>query len=54
MGAPDPLSAEDIAYLKANSGPRMHVQYVDVEDGRTYLSVLEPHGVQLMELIPVY
>ncbi|WP_374017025.1 helix-turn-helix domain-containing protein [Paenibacillus thiaminolyticus] len=55
MGAPEPLSAEDIAYLKANSGPRMHVQYVDLEeDRRTYISVLEPHGVQLMELIPVY
>lgn len=55
MGAPEPLAAEDIAYLKANSGPRMHVQYVDLEeDRRTYISVLEPHGVQLMELIPVY
>jgi len=54
MGAPEPLSAEDIAYLKANSGPRMHVQYVEIEHSRTYLSVLAPHGVQLMELIPMY
>lgn len=54
MGAPEPLSAADIAYLKANSRPKMHVQYVEVEYGKTYVSTLEPHGVELMELIPVF
>lgn len=54
MGAPDRLSAEDIDYLKANSRPRMHVQYLDIEDSKLYVSILEPHGVELMELFPLY
>lgn len=54
MGAPDSLTKEDVAYLKENSHPRRHVQFLDIEGGRTFVSTLEPHGVELIELLLVY
>lgn len=54
MGAPESLTAEDTTYLKESSHPRRHVQFLDVEDGMILISILEPHGVELIELTPVY
>ncbi|MGZ9583041.1 GH39 family glycosyl hydrolase [Paenibacillus marinisediminis] len=54
MGAPDSLTKEDVDYLKENSHPRRHVQFLDIEGGRTFVSTLEPHGVELIELLLVY
>ncbi|MFJ8527445.1 helix-turn-helix domain-containing protein [Bacillus sp. NPDC094106] len=54
MGAPKSLCSEDVEYLKAGARPRMTSQYVEVDNGRTCISILEPHGAQLIELIPVW
>ncbi|MGF7089456.1 beta-xylosidase [Kroppenstedtia sanguinis] len=54
MGAPEELSAEDIHYLKVSTRPQLHTRYVEVEGHLNYVSTLEPHGVELMELQRVY
>jgi xylan 1,4-beta-xylosidase len=54
MGAPDSLTKEDVVYLKENSHPRRHVQVLDIEGGRTFVNILEPHEVELIELLHVY
>lgn len=55
MGAPESLTQEDIQYLKANSCPRRHVQYVRVDEAAlTVHSSLAPHEVELIELMPTY
>ena len=54
MGAPKSLCSEDVEYLKAGAQPRMTSQYVEVEGSRACISILEPHGVELIELIPVW
>ena len=54
MGAPKSLSLEDVEYLKAGACPRMTSQYVEVDDSQTCISILEPHGVELIEFIPVW
>ncbi|MEV5027095.1 GH39 family glycosyl hydrolase [Paenibacillus sp. LPE1-1-1.1] len=54
MGAPEPLSAEDIEYIKTASVPERSVQTVEAEHGFTFDTVLEPHAVALIELIPLY
>lgn len=56
MGAPESLTQEDVQFLKAKSHPLRSVRLVKVE-GKTALtveSILEPHEVELIELIPVY
>ena len=54
MGAPKSLCSEEVEYLKAGARPRMTSQYVEVDNSRTCISILEPHGAQLIELIPVW
>ncbi|WP_242235933.1 helix-turn-helix domain-containing protein [Bacillus cereus group sp. BfR-BA-01316] len=54
MGAPKSLCSEDVEYLKAATHPRMTSQYIEVHNGQTCISILEPHGIELIELIPVY
>lgn len=54
MGAPKSLCSEDIEYLKAAAHPRMTSQYIEVQSSQTCISILEPHGIELIELIPVY
>ncbi|MDQ6422934.1 helix-turn-helix domain-containing protein [Paenibacillus sp. LHD-117] len=54
LGAPEYVTQDDIAYLKAASRPRLRVQYRDIEGDLEYVSVLEPHGISLLELSPVY
>ncbi|MCJ8011633.1 helix-turn-helix domain-containing protein [Paenibacillus sp. KQZ6P-2] len=53
MGAPEYVNAEEIDYLKAFARPRMKVSQIDIEDNITYTVVLEPHAIELMELIPL-
>lgn len=54
MGAPKSLCPEDVEYLKAGSRPRMISQNVEVDNSQTCISILEPHGVELIELVPVW
>ncbi|KIL41441.1 AraC family transcriptional regulator [Gordoniibacillus kamchatkensis] len=54
MGAPDTIAAEDVAYLKAQALPRKQARTVEGGQELTYTATLEPHGVELMELIPLY
>ena len=54
MGAPQSLCPEDVEYLKAGAQPRRTSQYVEVDNSHTCISILEPHGVELIELIPVW
>ncbi|MGE7854387.1 GH39 family glycosyl hydrolase [Bacillus paramycoides] len=54
MGAPESLCPEDVEYLKAGARPRMTSQYIEVDNSQTCISILEPHGVELIELIPVW
>ncbi|MDO7908190.1 helix-turn-helix domain-containing protein [Paenibacillus sp. JX-17] len=53
MGAPSVLRTEDLSYLQDSSVPRRHVQQLEIQDSWTCVSVLEPHAVQLVEIIPV-
>lgn len=53
MGAPESLTAEDIAYLKQSSSPLREVQVLNVENGTVVGSTLKPHEVQLIELTPM-
>ncbi|MBB3113903.1 xylan 1,4-beta-xylosidase [Paenibacillus phyllosphaerae] len=52
MGAPDSITTEDVSYLKASANPRRYVTKIEGGAHVNYVSVLEPHGVMLMELIP--
>ena len=52
MGAPESLSPEDVEYLKAGALPRVSSRKVEVSGELTCLSVLEPHGVELIEIMP--
>jgi xylan 1,4-beta-xylosidase len=52
MGAPKSLSPEDVEYLKAGARPRITSQYIEVANSLTCISILEPHGVELIELVP--
>ncbi|EEM12423.1 Xylan 1,4-beta-xylosidase [Bacillus pseudomycoides] len=54
MGAPQSLCLEDVEYLKAGAQPRMTSRYVEVENSHTCISILEPHGVELIEFIPAW
>lgn len=56
MGAPDPISTEDAEDLIASARPYKHHRFVEVEEGQGFssVSVLEPHGVELIELMPVW
>ncbi|MGG0813361.1 helix-turn-helix domain-containing protein [Paenibacillus alvei] len=55
MGAPESLTSDDIEYLKAGSRPRLEVRQIDIDGGSiNHISVLEPHGVEFMELRPIY
>ena len=51
-GAPESLTAEDIAYLKQSS-PLRQVQVLNVENGTVIGSTLKPHEVRLIELTPM-
>ena len=44
MGAPESLTAEDIAYLKESS-PLRQVQVLNVENGTVIGTTLKPHEV---------
>ncbi|OCT14594.1 AraC family transcriptional regulator [Paenibacillus pectinilyticus] len=54
MGAPQVMGHEEILYLKAGSRPKMSSSLIEVNNERTLVSVLEPHGIELIELIPVW
>lgn len=54
MGAPKSLCPEEVEYLKAGARPRMTSKYVEVDNSQSCISILEPHGVELIELIPVW
>jgi xylan 1,4-beta-xylosidase len=54
MGAPDPISAEDVEDLIASARPYKFIRHVEVENGLTCVTILEPHGVELIELIPAW
>lgn len=54
MGAPAYVTEEEVDYLKASARPRMRTEEDDIEHSRTYIAVLEPHSIELMELIPLY
>lgn len=53
MGAPASLTADDIRYLKLQSSPRRHVREVELEQHMAIVSMLEPHAVELIEVIPI-
>lgn len=53
MGAPESLTADDIHYLKKHVTPRRHVREIELENHYSCISMLEPHAVELIELIPV-
>lgn len=54
MGAPDYVTEEEILYLKAHSRPKMRVEQAELEREAHYRTVLEPHSIELLELVPVY
>ncbi|RED40995.1 GH39 family glycosyl hydrolase [Paenibacillus sp. VMFN-D1] len=54
MGAPSIMTGEDLHYIKQRSEPGRHITHVDVENRHmTCTFTLEPHAVELVELIPV-
>lgn len=54
IGAPTDITPDDIEYLKSYSRPAMRMEYVEMEEGKRIVTHLEPHGVELLELYPVY
>jgi Beta-xylosidase len=54
MGAPESVTTDDIQYLKRQAGPRRHVREIEIENHISCISTLEPHAVELIELIPVF
>ncbi|WP_397361412.1 hypothetical protein, partial [Paenibacillus sp.] len=54
MGAPSVLTAEDTAYLKAASPPRRQVQILEAGEELSTVMRVEPHSVELIELIPLF
>ncbi|GLX70948.1 GH39 family glycosyl hydrolase [Paenibacillus glycanilyticus] len=54
LGAPESLTADDIQYLRTKTSPKRHVQEVELLENHIPLtSILEPHSVELIELIPI-
>ena len=52
MGAPKQLTSEEISYLKASSLPKLQIGEVRIEEDYILTANLEPHEVQLYEIIP--
>jgi len=52
MGAPQTLSTEEISYLKNSCVPRLQLSDVRIEEDYILTSNLDPHEVQLYEIIP--
>ncbi|MCM3725776.1 helix-turn-helix domain-containing protein [Neobacillus cucumis] len=52
MGAPQNMSTEEISYLKNSSVPRLQISDVRIEENYILTANLEPHEVQLYEIIP--
>lgn len=52
MGAPGSLSPEDINYLKFSSVPKKHISEVRIENDFILNTILQPHEVQLYEILP--
>jgi xylan 1,4-beta-xylosidase len=53
MGAPDHITSEDVDYLKSMALPQKSIRTEEIDQNIIYISTLEPHNVQLMELYPV-
>ncbi|ANS74546.1 hypothetical protein AWM70_08075 [Paenibacillus yonginensis] len=54
MGSPANVNHEDIQYLKAVSIPKRESHTLKIEEKWTYTSILEPHAISLVELLPVF
>ncbi|MDR4946068.1 GH39 family glycosyl hydrolase [Neobacillus cucumis] len=52
MGAPNQMGADEISYLKDASVPGLHISEVRIEEDYILTANLEPHEVQLYEIIP--
>jgi xylan 1,4-beta-xylosidase len=52
MGAPEILSPEDINYLTYTSVPKKHISEVRIENDCILNTILQPHEVQLYEILP--
>jgi xylan 1,4-beta-xylosidase len=52
MGAPESLSLDDINYLKFSSIPKKHISEVRIENDFVLNAILQPHEVQLFEILP--
>ncbi|MEH7117794.1 helix-turn-helix domain-containing protein [Neobacillus vireti] len=52
MGAPKQLTSEEISYLKASCLPKLQISEVRIEEDYILTANLEPHEVQLYEIIP--
>lgn len=53
MGSPDPLTKEELNYLKNKSEMDYYTEKVFVKDGFKIVERLQPHEVVLIELIPL-
>lgn len=55
MGAPETMTEEDLHYLRAASQPDRRMIQVEVEGRQFHCNcTLEPHAVELVELIPAF
>jgi xylan 1,4-beta-xylosidase len=52
MGAPESLSPDDLNYLKFSSIPKKHISEVRIENDFVVNAILQPHEVQLLEILP--
>lgn len=54
MGSPEELTKEEINYLKGKSYPKIHVEYLDIEEGYKTNFHIPIHGVELVTIEKVY
>lgn len=51
MGAPHPIDADTLDYLKQASCPQLAFEQIEITGTYSLVSKLSPHEVQLMELM---